>query len=257
MTTGKNIAIWDGDNTLWDTNEVFTTAQKTILRRLKENGLPADPDRDFALLRAIDDLLIEFYQRREYEVHYLPLCLLSHYRGHSALVYGVKSIIASPADGIALSLARRLGSEFKEGLKRIPDLFPGVIEGLASIRATGRTLLILYSEGSEARLKATCEYHNMSAYFDDIVISDKSLANWMKVKDRAVSLFKKVFRSEESNPTLYVIGDSLERDIGPGNHVGAKTIYKPGGYKREEMPTSSEYAPTITVKSMSDVVAIL
>jgi hypothetical protein len=39
----SQIAIFDGDNTLWDTNAVFTGAQKGLLQGLKLAGVSGRP----------------------------------------------------------------------------------------------------------------------------------------------------------------------------------------------------------------------
>lgn len=253
----RNIAIFDGDNTLWDTNAVFTDAQKNILRGLKEAGIHADRERDFGLLRKVDDLLIKYFGKREYDITHLPLCLIRHFKGDPVEdVNQVAKIVAS-SESTEVTLAQTLGSEFNASLTRLPDLFPDVIEGLSLIRQAGRTVMILYSEGRESRLRRICDHYGMANYFHDIVLGDKSLEDWFNSKERAIKIFKKVFPRETKQPTIYVIGDLLERDVRPGNLIGARTIYKPGGYKGVETPKDEEHTPAMTVSSMKEVVSLL
>lgn len=253
----RNIAIFDGDNTLWDTNAVFTEAQKDILRGLAKEGISVDPQRDFSLLRKVDDLLIKHFGKREYDITYLPLCLIRHFDG--GLVEDTDQVakIVADGDGVELTLARTLGSGFNAAVKRIPLLLPDVVESLFFIRQTGRTIMVLYSEGMEARLTRICNHYDMSKYFHDIVLGDKSIQDWFKLKDRVLKFFKEHYPSEKKHPEIYVVGDLLERDIRPGNLIGAKTIYKPGEYKGIEHPKDKEHQPAIVVNSMKEVVKLL
>lgn len=253
----RNIAIFDGDNTLWDTNAVFTDAQKNILRDLKEARFQADSERDFALLRKVDDLLIKHFGKREYDITYLPLCLMRHFKGEPVEDVNQVAKIVANSEASELTLAQTLGSEFNASLKRLPNLFPDVIESLSSIRQAGRTVMVLYSEGMEARLKRICDHYNMSTYFHDIILGNKSVEDWFKTKERAVKVFKEVFSRARKQPRIYVIGDLLERDIRPGNLIGARTIYKPGGYRGVETPQDKEHTPSMTISSMKELLDVL
>ncbi len=95
----------------------------------------------------------------------------------------------------------------------------------------------------------------LNKYFHDIVLGDKSLADWARVRQRSIDAFIKAFsvlRGEEL--TLYVVGDLLERDVKPGNLIGAVTIYKPGPYKGVELPGDKDETPSVIAKSMNEVV---
>lgn len=249
------IAIFDGDNTLWDTNEVFAHAQRTILCRLRELGYPADPDRDFGLLREVDDLLIRCFGRREYESAVLPLCLMRIFSGHSVGDdRAVRQVLETRSER-EYSIAQDLASEFVKGIMTVPRLFPGVIDGLTALRARGRTALILYSEGREQRVKRIVEYHMLNGYFHDVFVGDKSLEDWERIRQRSVDAFIRTFPpQQEEELRFYVIGDLLERDIKPGNSIGAMTIYKPGPYKGLEVPRGRDETPSVIARSMEEVV---
>ncbi len=103
----RNLAIFDGDNTLWDTNAVFTDAQKDILRGLARAGIPADPELDFSLLRQVDDLLIKHFARHEYDNTYLSLCLIRHFRGESVESLEQVARIVGESSSIAGNLRHR------------------------------------------------------------------------------------------------------------------------------------------------------
>jgi phosphoglycolate phosphatase-like HAD superfamily hydrolase len=255
--TQWSIAIFDGDNTLWDTNEVFTEAQINVLRGLKKLGYGVAPDKDFGRLREIDDLLIKYSGRREYNSAFLPLCLMRSFSGIQVQDVRDVSAIVGSTEEKEFAVPRELGMEFDASLKRIPNLFPAVIDTLTSIRRTERVVLVLYSEGNESRLNEVCNHDDMRKYFHEIIIGDKSLEDWNNVKQRSYKLFESFFPNLNENPSIYVIGDLLARDIGPGNIIGAVTIYKPGGYKGTEVPRSPEEKPAFTVRSLEEIIPIV
>jgi FMN phosphatase YigB (HAD superfamily) len=253
----RNIAIFDGDNTLWDTNEVFTSAQKEILQGLARVGIPADPNRDFDLLRRMDDLLVKHFGNHEYDNSHLALCLLRHYRGERIDEVEQVARIVGVAESADVQLAQELGAGFLRALARVPELLPDVADSLSEIYQAGLTLMVLYSEGQKNRLTKIVDTYQMSKVFHHIVLGDKSNDDWAKVKDAALRLFNERYPNHNGQPQLYVIGDRLERDIRPGNLIGAKTLYKPGGYKRRETPKDKYDEPTIVVQSMREVVRLL
>src|SRR5260221_4397357 len=106
-------------------------------------------------------------------------------------------------------------------------------------------------------MSSICGHYKMDNYFHEIIVGDKSPQGWLNAKEKAVKVFEELWPNEDREPLLFVIGDLLERDIKPGNLIGAKTIYKPGGYKGRETPTSSEDTPAVTVSTMKEVAALL
>lgn len=259
MPVQYNIAIFDGDNTIWDTNEVFTLAQKNILSSLKINGFPADPEGDFQTLREVDDLLIAaFSGKREYPIEFLALSLIHKFSGTEVNnVDDVQKIINSDPSK-HLDLAKSIEQEFILSLKTIPKLLPGAIEAFERIALQGRTLLVLYSEGRQSRLEAICEYYGMKKHFHCIFIDDKSIEGWNRIKSKSLDEFQKHFQTS-SGPTntIFVIGDLLNVDIKNGNLIGATTIYKPGGYKGFQTPTADIEKPVYSVSSFKEVADII
>jgi phosphoglycolate phosphatase-like HAD superfamily hydrolase len=253
----ENIAIFDGDNTLWDTNAVFTNAQKDILRGLAKAGIPADPERDFGLLREVDGLLIKYFSKHEYDSTYLPLCLIRRLQGESVDDCEQVARIVAAENTVDLQLAQKLGAAFWRASALIPPLLPDVLESLSLINQTGRTLMTLYSEGRQERTSRICDHYGMSKYFHHIHLGNKSLEDWFKFKNQVLALFNERYPNDKRQPKMYVIGDHLERDIRPGNLIGAKTIYKPGGYKGREHPKDNEHQPAVIVESLREVVQLL
>src|SRR2546428_7148563 len=118
-----SVVIFDGDNTLWDTNMVFTRAQKSILNGLAKCGYPTDPDRDFALLRRIDDSLVRACGKHEYDPSLLAYNLLQHFKGNSVGHPTIELDVRDPD----IEFARKLGAEFLEAKAAYPPLFPDVM----------------------------------------------------------------------------------------------------------------------------------
>lgn len=76
------VFMLDGDNTLWNTNAVFTKAQFAALREMK-SGRSFKLRDGFEVLRQLDDRLVTHYRRHEYDFSALFLALLLFFNGHT------------------------------------------------------------------------------------------------------------------------------------------------------------------------------
>jgi FMN phosphatase YigB (HAD superfamily) len=54
-----------------------------------------------------------------------------------------------------------------------------------------------------------------------------------------------------------MIGDSLHRDIKPGNLTGFITVYKPSPYKGDEKPKDPKEEPNYRIRDLGDLIPIL
>lgn len=249
------LVIFDGDNTLWDTNEVFANAQRRMLEGLRVAGFQADPDRDFRLLRELDDILIAHFRTHRYEPRYLAYALIRHARaGADALDEAALAGFDAESEELK-RIAIELGERLKEDVQAIPRMFPGTTEALNAIRLKGSNVLVLYSDASPRRLDAISSHYNMPALFDLVVQGDKSDDGWARVLE---SGRREIFeRFGEVECRVYVVGDLLTYDIRPANRLGAVTIYKPGGYRGTEIPRDSAERPAFTVQSLAEVIDIV
>jgi phosphoglycolate phosphatase-like HAD superfamily hydrolase len=249
------LLIFDGDNTLWDTNEVFESAQKRMLKVLQARGFPAEPDRDFTLLRRLDDRLIFHFGTHRYGARYLGYALIRYFRDQGDDISASLIGFETEAEDIK-SLVSELEEQFHRDVVEIPRLFPRTLEDLDAIRRKGHNCLVLYSDASRTRLHAICSHYRMSDYFDLIENGDKSEEDWGRVwkvgRRQMVERF-----SEAVQYKTYVIGDLLKYDIVPGNRLGAVTIYKPGGYRGTETPQDPSERPALTVQTLAQILDLL
>jgi FMN phosphatase YigB (HAD superfamily) len=72
----KAVLIFDADNTLWDTDSVFRSAQLSLLRTLQKFHLLSDPEEHLSTLRTIDRELFEQMGRFEYDFKVLSIALI-------------------------------------------------------------------------------------------------------------------------------------------------------------------------------------
>src|SRR5262249_54264735 len=108
-----------------------------------------------------------------------------------------------------------------------------------------------------SRLKAICARYRLLEYFDLIerASNRKSEEEWVRVF-RAGQ--QRVFESFGANSVkTYVIGDLLEYDIRPGNSLAAVTIYKPGGFRGNEVPQDAGDTPSHTIAVLAEVIDLL
>ena len=245
----------DGDNTLWDTNEVFANAQRRMLEGLRLAGFETDPDRDFELLRELDDQLIAHHRTHRYESKYLAYALIRWARAGEGPIDDLTLAELERESEEVKRVTAELGERLKDDVQEIPLLFPGTMDALDAIRLKGRSVLVLYSDASQGRLATICSHYNMPAVFDLVEQGDKSDDDWMRVLEAGRS---KIFeRFSEVEYRTYVVGDLLKYDIRPAKRLGAITIYKPGGYRGREIPQDPEERPMFTVQTLGEVVDIV
>lgn len=107
---------------------------------------------------------------------------------------------------------------FLAEIRDLPNLRPGVREGLKAIHSAGCSVLMV-SEGVRARLSSTAEAHQISRFIDRIIVAPK-----------LPELYKRVMRLTGMPARAFMIGDQLDRDIAPAKAAGLETIYFPGNF---------------------------
>jgi putative hydrolase of the HAD superfamily len=69
------VLIFDADNTLWDTNAVFHSAQVAMLETFETVDILSNARSQVERLRAIDRILIQRLERHEYDFRILATAL--------------------------------------------------------------------------------------------------------------------------------------------------------------------------------------
>lgn len=256
------VIVFDADNTLWDTNAVFTQAQLELLRVFEQEGLLRSPEQELRNLRQIDHHLISHSENFEYDFVTLARAL-AHYYGEIATTEQAVNRALRQDEDIPTGdedLIERSREAFEKALKRAPPLDENVVELLNTLRdsssAESQIMLFMFSDGKPDRLKRILKAHQLDkGVFDDIVIDKKSVASFAALKHSAQ---RRISTVAEQSPILFVmIGDSLQRDIAFANQAGFTTVYKPADFLGNETPSNHNEKPDFRIDSLAELTPLL
>lgn len=252
------ILIVDGDNTLWDTNAVFETAQLNMLRCLDRECLNIDPKREFSTLREFDDILVEHYKKHEYDFSVLALALYLFFKGakREEAISRARKAFENKLYIERIDLAIKCNNIFKKDLEKFPPLFKNVKETLNVLKQYG-CIIILSSEGDKERVRRIIKHYSLEEDFDYIVNERKSVEQFKEAKNIGTRIWRSRNTGIETIPEIMVIGDLLDRDIRFGNQIGAITIHKRGGYKSHQISRDKDEIPNYEIKEMCEIIDIL
>lgn len=247
-----SIIIFDGDNTLWDTNKIFTNAQLAILKKLTEYSIDIDPVEEFSTLREFDDMLIKKNNTYEYDFRSLPHALYNHYKNgmdkKEAIDSSYKLFKDNKHDDV-VEIAEKCYGVFKNEMKKTPKLFYNIHSTLTELKNKGH-ILILSSEGKNERIMRILKEHKLDDIFYQISTDKKS-------KEIFDALIKKTTKISKNKDQVVVVGDMLKREIFIGNSSGATTIFKPGGYKPNQKPNNYLEKPDYTIQCFHELLTII
>jgi FMN phosphatase YigB (HAD superfamily) len=255
---GRNseLIIFDLDNTLVDKNAVFERAQKKMIELVKGKKGAKE---DMKILREMDSILIKEHKRHLYSFEILALSLWFYFHKHLNKRESVQKgldIFKNSSNQLEkiekiISLARKAAAAHNALLENTPaELFDGVIEVLEELRKKGFRMVLL-SEGSESLQRKTLEVNGLEQYFDDIVLcSQKNKKCFLDIKNRWEQ------SNEGKEVTIIVVGDGIERDIEPGNEIGATTVWKPGNFNPGS-PSFGMKQPDYSIRNIREILAII
>lgn len=240
MKKPRVIVFTDADNTLWDTDAVYATAQKGLLSEVEVvTGLSGPSEGRLEFVREFDQ---EIAAKHHKGLRYQPAFLAQ------AIALGLNSVDPSTAARIVLhgdtnrwvlspSDAKQIEQNFFAALNTTPILRPGVKEGLISLRKGGCTIIVV-TEGSKEKCCDLLEKYDLASQIERVIESPKHQ-----------DLYRRVCRLGGGADLAFMIGDQLDRDIGPAAEAGLKTIYFPGGFRPKWHPAASEVQPDTVVSS--------
>jgi putative hydrolase of the HAD superfamily len=260
----RSVIIFDADNTLWDTDSIFRSAQKVVLSNLRNAGLILDPETQFELLRSLDRELIGRLGRAEYDFNLLCVALVNYY-SHSLSISEAALSATSDCPEIRnpnmKALVKELHVAFEDALQAIPPLYPdtmGVLASIERLKTVGYPMAtVLCSEGDTNRLERILAAYDIRRrrFFDEIIIAQKSLETWIRAKDAGTRHLP--LAGEFASPLVFVVGDSLQRDIKPANQLGFISVYKPSKYLGQEKPQQPDEQPRHTIDFLSTFLLVL
>jgi putative hydrolase of the HAD superfamily len=224
----------DADNTLWDTDGVYAVAQLKLLSSVEAIlGASTTAQDRLAFVRAIDQGLAERHHSGlryppKLLVHALALALAGD-PASKAVRRALKTL--DPDGGLTADAAEVALAGYFQALKAMPTLRSGVLAGLQRLKALG-CLIIVVTEGSRARVSATAQALGLSFAIDRLIEAPKQ-----------IRLYQRVARLSRAPHPMFMVGDQLQRDIGPAKAAGLETIYFPGGFAPKWEPAEDVARP--------------
>lgn len=237
----------DADNTLWETDSVFATAQLNLLE-----GVETSLDRRtsaldrLAFVRALDQRLAE---RHHDGLRYPPRLLA---RGVALALDGMSADRAAKAAWLGaasspLSDAREAEVErrFFGDIAALPQPRPGVPEGLDALQTAG-CLVLVVTEAASRKTEEIAAKLGLADHFDRVVEGHKRPA-----------LYQRIVRLVGGADRAFMVGDQLDRDIVPAKAAGLETIYYPGNFKPRWQLDEDAIAPDHRISNFAEVPGII
>lgn len=246
-STDRATVFIDADNTLWDTNAVFADAQLALLADVEAAvGVAVGGKSDLAFVRSVDQAIAA---RHHAGLRY-PVALLI--RGLELSLGGLPAEAAARAawsGGRSFQIdeqaVKNIEHRYFGRLSAQPAIRNGVAEGLDWLRAQN-ALLFVVTEGAKTKVEATAERLGLADYFERLIAAPKS-----------PDLYRRVLRLAGTPQMAFMVGDQLDRDIGPAKSAGLRTIYFPGGFQPKWLPGVSEVNPDYIISSFLEVADII
>jgi putative hydrolase of the HAD superfamily len=246
MDTGTEpvVVFIDADNTLWDTDGVFAVAQLNLLAGVEHALGVVDPINDrLAFVRLIDQsIAVRHHAGLRYPPKLLAKALALALKGtppQAAARQAWKT--SNAAQSLSDDEAARLESAFVLSLRALPSLRPGVREGLEALRKSGCIIFVI-TEGARDRVLSIARAHRLDDLFDRVIEAPKGA----RIYARALRLIGRPVDA-------FMVGDQLDRDIGPAKTAGLRTIYFPGGFRPRWEPAETDVRPDYRIESFGEV----
>jgi putative hydrolase of the HAD superfamily len=245
-SSAESIVVFtDADNTLWDTNAVFAAAQLSLLARIESAIDAKTPAADrLGFVREVDQFLAEgHYANLKYPPRLLAASI-------SLVLLGKRPSLAvrEVLSGVASSVPKTVDigaveEAFVADLQKIPELRPGVREGLAILCNTNINVIVI-TEGKKARCEKLMAHYAIADYVSHLLEGRKRPA-----------LYRRALAWAGDQRSSFMIGDQLDRDIGAASETGITTVYFPGDFRPRWMPAEGEIQPDVTVASYKEAAA--
>jgi len=247
------VFMLDGDNTLWDTNMVFTRAQMAVLRELRRTGLKFTQGDGFKILRRIDDRLVSYYKSREYDFRALFVALSLRFNGQTETeaVSSAPRIVKGRIPSELKKSVESCSRVFRKEMRQMPPLFRGVKGTLAAFRRKP-SVILLFSEGDVVRVSRLISTLSLERYFDRIFVRKKTYGLYARARELALSKLV-----SGRNTKVMVVGDLLDPDVRIGNRIHAITVLRLAGYKPDQHPNDELEKPDYIIKEIPQLLSIL
>lgn len=205
--------IFDGDDTLWQTQPLYDKAVNKFLDFMQKIGL----DRELAKVKLVKKEAINI-KKLGFSKERFPLSMVNVYEELSRQNH-------QKPDGKTLSKIRRIGVSVFD--QKTPSM-RNVKIVLNELRENYR--LFLFTAGDREIQNKRVNDIGIANYFESIIITDQ----------KNEKQFKQVIRSKKLKPQYtYMVGNSLRSDINPALNAGINAIWLAGDsweYDKDKKP---------------------
>lgn len=248
VSKSRSTLFADADNTLWDTDKVFSEAQLSLLGSIERVTSQKAPTQDrLAFVRELDQLIAEKHHARlRYPPRLLVRAVALALAGTTPQVAAKMawSNISKNLTAIDTIFEEKLEQQFFRELKSIPQLREGVAQGLPELSILG-CRIVVFTEGSRERCDLILRHYDLRKYFDQILEGPKNLETFRRLE----------LLNTSGHPAI-VVGDQLDRDIAPAKQAGMITIYFPGGFRPKWQMDHEKVLPDYRIQSFEQVVEV-
>jgi putative hydrolase of the HAD superfamily len=220
----RAVILADADNTLWDTDAVFADAQSRLLEAVERaTGLnaPATADERVAWLRSYDEAIATIDHRHlRYPPSFLVRALAMGLAGSAPADAASAAVRGGATAGLTDHGVQAIAEAFLQALERVPEILPGVREGLEAAAREGISVWVL-TEGSAERQRARIAAHGLDGLIRGVAEVTKNKEQFSRHQRRFAPRI------------LYVIGDQPDRDVAPARAAGCRAVLVPSRFRPE------------------------
>lgn len=234
MNVDKKIIIFDLDDTLVDTSDIYWRARNCFVNELREEGF--DPENVIEIFEEIDSVYMKKFAH-------------APERYAESMLATYKQILKQKNMEIKEENLSRIKSCGNIILEQLPQLISGSTELLEW--AFQYFKLAILTRGDEQLQRRKLKHAGISKYFD--------LVRVVQIKDE--NSFCSILNEAGFHPEdAWIIGDSIKSDINPGIKIGASSIlylYTHHSYYWRQEYGLAATGPFYLVYKLKEVIDIL
>jgi len=226
------VVIFDGDDTLWDTERLYDDAREAAKLIVIRSGL--DGDAWEALQRRIDVANVEFYG-------------LSKVRFPLSCVEAYEEMARREGSVIDESLAASVRAAAASVFAAPAEVFPGAVDALQTLRIERR--LVLLTQGDSEVQWHRIRTSGLGSLFERIEV----------VPTKSDEVLKTLLLELGTDPaSAWLVGNSLPSDINPARRCGMRAIWVEGHVWEYDRRESEHHEDGVwKVASVSEVASII
>jgi putative hydrolase of the HAD superfamily len=224
-----NALIFDGDDTLWETQTLYDQVKNRFANLMKSEGFSSR--QALALLVEID---LENIRKLGFSRQRFPRSLKETYL----------ALVSSSGQKKRMAVLRRISTLGKSVFRRSPRLIAGARALLRSLH--GKVQLVLMTAGDPTVQRRRIKTSGLEKYFDFIDIP--------RIKTpREYERLVKRLRLQPSR--TWMIGNSMKSDILPAHEIGLRTLWVAGrGWEYDRKVKEGELGARVRdLKKVKDI----